>query len=512
MFIENLRNTLNDEKQLTENGALGYKTSGHKLVDLNFRASTLRYDKDEEIKSAFLDAFAQEPEMAIKWLFFARDIREGMGERRVFRVIIQHLCNSYPDQMCEILEYIPEYGRWDDLIYIIKRRVPDKIFNKVVGIIVNQLREDMENALNGKNISLLAKWMPSEKSHNKEARNVAYKAMSFLGLTPRNYRKMISGLRKTLDVVERKMSANEWSFINYSSVPSNANLKYRNAFNRHDHERYNDFLTKVLTKEAKINSSTLYPHEIVKKYRSDDMWGVSYFPEFEPDLEALWKSLPRDNSLKDTIVVSDGSGSMYTTTYGVQPIDVAQALAIYFSETCQGEFKNKYITFSQTPQLVDFGKADNLLDKLKIIDKYNEVANTDIEAVFDLILKVATDAHMAQEEIPKNILIISDMEFDMATHTSVFCDEPPRVDKTLYDSISEKYHNAGYEMPKLIFWNVLSRTNTIPLKENDLGVALLSGYSPAIADMIMSGRLDPYSILIEKLNSERYKDIKFKLL
>ena len=132
--------------------------------------------------------------------------------------------------------------------------------------------------------------------------------------------------------------------------------------------------------------------------------------------------------------------------------------------------------------------------------------------MFDLILKVATDAHMAQEEIPKNILIISDMEFDMATHTSVFCDEPPRVDKTLYDSISEKYHNAGYEMPKLIFWNVLSRTNTIPLKENDLGVALLSGYSPAIADMIMSGRLDPYSILIEKLNSERYKDIKFKLL
>ena len=121
MFIENLRNTLNDEKQLTENGALGYKTSGHKLVDLNFRASTLRYEEDEKIKSAFLDAFAQEPEMAVKWLFFARDIREGMGERRVFRVIIQHLCNSYPDQMCEILEYIPEYGRWDDLIYIIKR-------------------------------------------------------------------------------------------------------------------------------------------------------------------------------------------------------------------------------------------------------------------------------------------------------------------------------------------------------------------------------------------------------
>lgn len=223
-------------------------------------------------------------------------------------------------------------------------------------------------------------------------------------------------------------------------------------------------------------------------------------------LEEMWKALP--NLIKDdskTLVVADGSGSMTTqvdNNSSVSALEVANSLAIYFAEKLSGEFKNKYITFSSRPQLVDFSNCNSLKEKLELAFRYSEFSNTNIEATFDLILKTAINSNMKQKDIPNNILILSDMEFDCMTYGE--------TDKRLFDEIAKRYKEHGYKMPRLVFWNLASRTGTIPVIENDLGVALVSGFSTNIVKMVLSGSTDPYECLIEQLMSDRYKDIVVK--
>ena len=306
------------------------------------------------------------------------------------------------------------------------------------------------------------------------------------------------------------MSAKQWDEIKYEAVPSRANLIYNKAFLRNDEERRRAYLESLAKGETKINAGTLFPHEIVHKYGNS---GWNTITECNETLEQLWKALPDTvNGNGNTIVVADGSGSM---TCGVDPhssvtaLDVANALAIYFAEHSSGQFKDKYITFSNRPQLVDFSKAKNLREKLLIAKQHNEMANTNIEAVFNLILTTAVNNHLKQEDMPQNILIISDMEFD----SCATCDSQTgywsrkRPDSRLFNVIRQKYEAAGYKLPRLVFWNVNSRTGTIPVKENDLGVALVSGFSQNVASMVMSGKLDPYECLMETLNSKRYDPI-----
>lgn len=345
-------------------------------------------------------------------------------------------------------------------------------------------------------ISLLAKWAKSENSSSSETKRQAKIIREGLGMTSRNYRKMLSQMRKYIDVVERKMSAKEWSAINYETVPSRANLIYNNAFLRNDEERRREYLGKLEKGEVKINAGTLYPHDIVHKY------GRSY--GVDATLEGLWKALPDTvKGCGNTIVVADGSGSMTCNVggnTGVTALDVANALAIYFAERSSGEFKDKYITFSHRPQLVDFSNAKTLRDKLRIALSHSEIADTNIEATFDLILRTAVNNKMSQEDMPKNILIISDMEFNSACYG--------RPNETLFTTIAGKYAAHGYKLPRLVFWNVNSRTGTIPVKENDLGVALVSGFSVNIVNMVMSNKLDPYECLLDMLNTERYQPIE----
>ena len=220
-------------------------------------------------------------------------------------------------------------------------------------------------------------------------------------------------------------------------------------------------------------------------------------------LEELWKALPQ-KEISNTLVVADGSGSM-TSTIGdtnITALDVANALAIYFAEHNKGQFKDKYITFSENPQYVDFNGCMSLNDKIRKALAYDECANTNIEEVFNLILETAKNYNLSQDEMPANILIISDMEFDRCARSNG--DKP---NKKLFAEISERYRNAGYKLPRLVFWNVNSRTGTIPLKENDLGVALVSGFSTNIAEMVMSDKLDPLEVLLDKINSPRYEKI-----
>jgi len=356
------------------------------------------------------------------------------------------------------------------------------------------------------NISLIGKWLSSPNTSSKRTVLKAKKIIKGLECTEKQYRKMLSFLRKYLDVVEVKMSSKQWSEINYQSVPSRANLIYNGAFLRNDEERRRDFLSSLERGEAKINAGTLFPHDIVHKYNVS-----RYHNQKDIGLEEMWKALPDTvGGCENTIVVADGSGSMRSGVGGtnVTALSVANALAIYFAERSSGQFKDKYITFSVRPQLVDFSKANSLKEKIEIALRYNEIANTNIEAVFDLILTAAINGRMKQEELPHNILIVSDMEFDSATTSN---NGRHSISSRLFDVINQKYIDHGYKMPRMIFWNVNSRTGTVPITENDLGVALISGFSPNVMSMVMSNQLDAYDCLVETLSNERYNIIEKRL-
>lgn len=498
-FYDAVKKTaLYDERSVTENGAVGYKTSGHALLDLNFAVASLRSADENKIRSMFRDAYNEDPEAAVTWLFFARDVRGGLGERRLFRICAEWLYERERDRFLRLVPLMPEYGRFDDWWAVLPVR-------HAASAVRFQFRVDCANMRENKPISLLAKWMPSVNTSSKASRELARSFARELGLTDRNYRKKLSEMRKYLDVIERKMSADEWGEIRYESVPSRANLIYNKAFLRHDEKRRQAFLNKVNAGEAKMNAAVLFPHDIVHSYRgrvrSDD------------GIEAMWKSLPDTvKGNESTIVVADGSGSMMATVggSGVTALEVANALAIYFAERCSGAFKDRYITFSEHPKFVELDDAKRLWDKLIIARRHNEVANTNIKAVFELILKTAVRNGMKQEEIPANILIISDMEFDSCAVTSernmYFASNRPNA--TLFQTIANEYLAAGYKMPRLVFWNVNSRTGTIPVRENGLGVALVSGFSPNICKMVMSGKTDPYECLLETLHSERYEPVR----
>jgi len=479
----------------TENGARVHVSTGRALLDMNFKVASYRGASQQTIIQDFTKAYSENAELAVKWLFFVRDVREGLGERDLFRTILQRLI-TLDVRVKPLLKLVPEYGRWDDLLIAF-----DSAQEEVVAILSKQLNDDVIAMKAGKPASLCAKWMPSVNTSSAGVRKMARKLAMALSMKERDYRKMLSSLRAYLDVIEVKAAAKKWGAINYEHVPSMANLKYRNAFLKNDEERRREYLGKLEKGEAKINASVAFPHDIVHQYGCKmDPWSRKItHNKVDPAIEAMWKALP-EYGLRDTLVVADGSGSMMTTIPGTsaQALEIANALAIYCAEHNVGDFKDKYITFSERPQMINFSSAQSLLGKMLIALEHNEVANTNIQAVFELILRTAAKAKMTQEEMIKNVLIISDMEFDACTG---------RTDVKLFQHIANEYANLGYKLPRLIFWNVNSRTGAIPVVENECGVALVSGFSINLIKMVMSGTLDPYQALLEILNSERYKPI-----
>ena len=350
-------------------------------------------------------------------------------------------------------------------------------------------------------ISLLGKWLPSLSSKKQENRRWAAKIRKALFLSKEEYRNICTSLRKYLDVVEVKMSDKEWSKINYEAVPSRANLLYRNAFLRNDEARRVEYLESLKKGKTKINAKVLSASDIVHNYYDPSGWHIQV-QSYDESLEQLWKNLP--NYMPDgasAIVVSDSSGSMLTKVgnTNLTAYQVSEALAIYMSERLTGEFKDSFITFSSRPKLLNMSNFKSLREKLKYYDSEALCANTNIKAVFNLILRVAVKNKYSQEDLPQNIIICSDMEFDMAQGYSWGRDT--RYSKADFEVIKDKYAQHGYKMPSLTFWNICGRTNTVPLQENELGVHLLS---QAIVDMAFSTKLDPYECLIERLNSERY--------
>lgn len=482
------------EMARTENRMLGYRRTSHALLDMNYHLASYRTSMKSRIADEVRAAYKEDAELALKFLFYARDILQGAGERDFFREAIRTLAldGHFP---AHLVKLIPEYGRWDDVFVL--RGTP--LENEMLKVVHDQLIEDMENFLNKKSFSLLAKWLPSVNTSNKDICKLGYWFADKFGLTPRQYRKALVAMRARLAVVEPQMCANKWDKIKYENVPSRANALYKDAFLAHDYERRVAFLNDVVGGKKDIKAGALFPHDIVSKYMRGG-WSVD---SVDVTLEELWKHLPNIDMPESTIVVADGSGSMVSRVgnTSVSALAIANALAIYFGERGKGEYVNKYITFSERPRYVNFSRCKTLRDKLAVALQYNEIASTDIEAVFNLILNTAINNNLRADELPANVLIISDMEFNSATTTH---------GKTLFGGIAHKYAQYGYKLPKLIFWNVMSRNNVVPVNQNENGVVLVSGFSPNIMKMVMNGETDPYKTLVKTLKGERYSNITLK--
>lgn len=505
-FAEAVKETLNElpyNVSITENGAIGYKSSGHALVDINYMTSSLRKKTDKELINLFQAAYYESPMYAWKWLFFLRDIRGGMGERDTFHRIIKYMADFRPHEMTLFIPYIAEYGRYDDTWVLL-----DTQLNSIVIKMINaQLQEDIKNYTEDKPISLLAKWLPKRNAESHISRHYARLIIEGLELDDKTYNRMLVKLRKKLNLVETFMCANQWSAIDYNSVPSKANLLYRNAFLKHDPERRQQYLEDLANgKEGvKINASTNFPHDIVHQYVTVDRYGWSYkLKKYDETLEQLWKN-QKDTiqSAENIMVIQDGSGSMYQPidrNSSVQAEEVATALSIYFAERCSGQFNNKFMTFGNRPRFVDISNCQNLKEKIQITLKNTDCSNTNIERVFQLLLDTAVKNNMKQSDLPNTLLMISDMEFD--------CMTSGRKDKAMFDDFAKEYERYGYKLPRLVFWNICSRTGTIPVRENANGVALVSGYSVNIMNMVLSNELDLYKCLLKQLNTERYQIIE----
>lgn len=359
------------------------------------------------------------------------------------------------------------------------------------------------------NVSLLAKWLPSENCSSMESKRLASKLRKSLGLTSKEYRKTLSVLRKKIGIVERNMCQKEWGAINYEHVPSRAAMIYRKAFGRNDEQRYQKYLDDVSKGKKEIKSTTLYPYDIVRNIiRPSGGWGSSKDFSFSPPDQTLnlqWDALPNYVEPFNGLVVYDTSGSMGSAGYyggsnnQVRPIDVALSLAIYIAERNTGVWKNCAIPFSSGAELSRFS-GNNIYEKLCNLNMSKYYGSTNLQAVFNLILSTAIDNDISEDEMPRKLFIVSDMGFDQACLSNR---------KSNFETIREKYRLAGYKMPDLIFWNVNAYCKDSPIKFDETGTALVSGASPSILKSVLSGEITtPFDIMNQAINVERYDMIK----
>ena len=488
-MLEQLKQEAN--KTYTENGAITYSSTGSHCLDLFATIGALRNAEQWEIMQRFLTAYTENPDLAMKILFFGRDVRGGLGERRVFQILLQWLAAHHPQSVEKNIPYIAEYGRYDDLLVLLDTPCEGAAMEQIK----TQFEQDCTALKQGQSVSLLAKWLPSVNASSPATIAKAKRVARFLSLKDSAYRKKLSALREKIAILENYLRLKEYTF-DYSKQPSKAMFKYRKAFLRNDTERYNQFMNRVKEGKETIHTGTLAPYEIVQPI-------ITTIPLSEEEKKAIdvtWNAQENFAGDENALVVVDGSGSMYGTMYGgsgIFPASVALSLGIYFAERNTGKFHNHFITFSEKPRLVKI-KGTTIYDKLQYCMQYNEVANTNLRKVFDLILQTAIKYKIPQEEMPKRLYIISDMEFD-------YCVEDGSL--TNFQYAQKSFAQFGYQLPDVIFWNVDSRNQQQPVEINDVGVALVSGCSPRIFSMLQSDTLSPYAYMMDVIGSPRYAQI-----
>ena len=489
-MLNELKNEAN--RTYTENGALTNESSLSDCLDLFATIGALRRQGEDEIIFRFLRAFAENRDLAMKTLFYARDVRGGLGERRVFRVILGWLAKNEPETLKKNIPYIAEFGRFDDLLCLLHTSCEDE----AVRVIAEQLSADLISLSKGEAVSLLAKWLPSENASAKATRETARYLMKKLGYSERKYRKVTVALRKQIRIIENNLRERDYTF-DYSKQPSRAMKKYHDAFFRNDRERYVEFLNKVSSGEVKLNAEVLYPYELILPYIGRYNGFMRPITEDEKTyLNATWQSLPHFGGDENALAVVDTSGSMYWSDPPL-PAAVALSLGLYFAEHNKGAFHNHFIEFSTRPQLIEL-KGETFADRLRHACSFNEIGDTNIEAVFDLVLNAAVRNHVPQEELPKKLVIISDMEFN-------YCVEG--ADITNFENARAKYAEHGYALPEVVFWNVESRNRNLPVTKTESGVALVSGCTPRLFEMVEGNLSTPYELMLEILTAERYEMI-----
>lgn len=484
-------------KTLTENDALTYVTSGSDCLDLFATVGALRRAEDEEIAERFLRAYTENSDLAMKILFFARDIRGGLGERKVFRSIFTWLAKNEPDSVKKNITYVAEYGRFDDLLVLMGTPCE----KEMIKVLKEELGRDLLNLTEDKNISLLGKWLPSVNTSNKTVVRKAKKLAKALGMSAADYRKALSRLRAKIKIIENNLREGDYSF-DYEKQASRAMYKYRKAFMRNDTKRYKDFLKKLDSGEAKLHADNVLPYELVEPYltpyfsKNSRCFMKAISEEEKVILNATWKAMPDFGGDENALVVVDTSGSMYDTGKPLAAA-VALSLGLYFAERNRGIFKNHFIEFSQSSQLIEI-KGETFADRLRYVASFNDIGGTNLESVFDLILDAAKNNGISQDEMPQKLIIITDMEFN-----ACICNAKMRN----FEKAKKRYEKNSYKLPEVVFWNVASRRRQQPVSMNEQGVVLVSGATPRIFSMLAGGNLSPYAYMLDVLNGKRYAKI-----
>ncbi|OYN81711.1 DUF2828 family protein [Mycolicibacterium sphagni] len=472
-FLQHLQSQSNTTR--TENGDKAHKSSLDPVVDYFSLAGAMR-SRAGDTADLFEAAYRSDPLAATRALFYLRDIRGGQGERDVFYAGLKRLFQLSPEKFARNLTHVPFYGRWDDL-FIFGAEVPAS----VAALINQQWALDVDGYEQGGQVSLLAKWLPSQKtgSVNPLRRQLAINVREALGLSQREYRQTLSALRGRIGLVEHDMSERTYEHIDYSRLPAQAHRKHVKAFRRNDNERYQAFLDSVERGEAKVNTSTLYPYELFDLVQTD-----------AKAADVLWKNLPDyTRPGQDALVLPDVSGSMWG-----RPMSVSVSLALYFAERNTGPYKGYFLSFDTTPKLVKVPESGGLASKLSAIEYHTRnCGSTNLEAAFDAILK----AGVASGTVPKVLYIVSDMQFNSALN---------HADASVFESAKLSFNEVGLELPHVVFWNVNARHDQLPATIMDGNVTLVSGLAATTFSMAVEGK-SPRELVDSVLNSERYAQI-----
>ena len=461
----------------TENGMKAKQGTGKACVDFFYKIGAMR---GQDPTVPFSQALAESEDLALRIAQWSRDVRGGAGERELFRKMMKHLESFHPELLEKVMPKIPEVGRWDDLLEFTSPKARYQAF----GMIGTALR-------NGD--ALCAKWLPRE---NKKTRQWVFEFCKFFGVTPKFYRKKIASMTK---VVEQQMCAKDWNSINFSHVPSRAASLYKRAFLRNAPEAYKSYIEKLAKggdPKVKINAEAIFPHDVIKELFEYNTVSKTVSPDVLKVITAQWEALPNYVGDSSVLAMVDTSGSMFCVPVPGSSIyagQIALSLGIYTADKNKGPFKDTFLTFESSPNL--FNLQGSVVDKCRAMEQAPWDGSTDVIRAFKLILKTAIDGKVENKDMPKTLLILSDMQFNSCS----------RYDHSAMESMEAQFAAAGYDAPNVVFWNLYDK-GTVPVVSDKSGAALVSGFSPSVLKSVLgsSDNFTPEGIMLQTVMDDRY--------
>jgi len=510
MILSAFEKAMSSKTTYTTNGALSLLTPDNSGVcdgRISLFFKTVRGITDEQLHEYLEKSLTEDIVDTFVLTFNCRDPRGGKGERDIGRKMLKFLFQRRTEEFRKIFHLIPEYGRWDDLLiffpiaFVGENEIQKKVQNEVVTFFCSKLVEDKNLMENAKPISICVKWAPTEGDSDDRKFKLVDTICSKMGIDKRTYRKeYTSPLRSYINIVEKYMTTNKWDEIEYSKVPSNAMKKLKKAFEKHSPELFKAWKNSLSNGEVKVNAKVLYPYEIIRELRTK-----GYADEVA---EGQWKVLEQEieklGTLEDTCIVCDTSSSMHDPNF--LPFDNSIALGMIVSKMVKGKFNGNVITFNDEPEFIKIDHTEPLYDRFVKVKNIPWGGSTNLQATFDLILEKAEEFDLPEDEMPKKLLIVSDMQFNNIEGYS--------NNKTNYEVIVEKYANTKYKTPpQIVFWNVTGESKDFPVSVADNGTCLISGFSPAILKSVINAKnFNSYGILREELDSDRYKSVRNSLV